>query len=248
MIPEMTGKPFFTPICITPSRKRTFAALTRSFLILLLPILITTCGLPDSMVLDAPDPLSFSSNRVGFRGSGDPNIQGYQLFYKIYEETFEVNLINDDAGIFNQSSYTGSILLDQNDFYLVTEADKTNTTQPLILYQGTGDVIIDFSNPTTPVITVPSAADISPGRARNSGSIDSFESFVLTELDIEINNVGNTDFDLLDLRKRQDDAGQVSDPSSFQVAFAVVARGLDPSTLETFYSLPVYLGTIDITS
>jgi len=221
-------------------------------------LLMTGCGLPVNTVLDEPSPFYTSGDTlVGFETPNDSNIEGYVIFYKIYN--YEESLARQEELMFDSSYYesstndelpSGDDLPVSLNFYKLGIVGNNNVIYPQIPWTGHNDTIqIDFSSSinqgsgTDPVFLI-NGSDYSgtigiPARyvKYDSTAIPSvwngtFKRFVNNYRYYE-------DSDISDVRSRN---GSVS--SNIEIAFVAISYGISDETLEPQMSIPVYLGRI----
>lgn len=204
-------------------------------------LFVSSCGLPSYSSLDAPSVISYgSTNKVGFNPADD--VDGYIIYYKIYE--YGSSSIDSDEDKFDPSNYdddnipNGTTVPENQDFTEMRWANVNSSTTPLIEYDGDDSVVFDFtssinlgdSGVSDPVLYI-NDNDMSssmgiPGRGVK-GSDGNYKRFVL-------------DYELTD----SDMDSSVNTNESIIIAFAAISYGLDPSSLDSSMSVPVYLGTV----
>ena len=228
--------------------------------VLLSLFLISSCGLPNYEVLEAPTVYSPpGSSTVGFETPGDDTIDGYIIYYKIYY--YGDTQIDDDEDQFDESYYSnddlpsGTSVPESLDFYNLGFVDDTsNTSYPHIPLTGSShQVYFDFSQTLLrlddPELYIDSTSYNSaigiPARGvtyddvYNSGD-NTFKRFLK-----------NYEFDPYldaDLVSMKSSAGTLTDGMSVEIAFVAISYGISPDSFDQLMSVPVYLGTIELTS
>ena len=206
-------------------------------------IVLSGCGLPSYSTLDAPSEIDFADNKVGFNAAEE--VDGYIIYYKIYP--YNDSEIDSDEDQFDSSYYdddnipNGTTVPENLGFTKMAWADTSSLANPIIEYTGDDDVVIDFSNSinqdsgTDPVLYI-NDVDMSssmgvPGRGVKSDS-NLYKHFVK-----------DYDFDDDDLSSSVQDTA--NEAKRIHIAFVAISYGLDPSSLESSMSIPVYLGTVN---
>jgi len=229
------------------------------FFLVMAPLIITGCGLPLYEVLTPPVSFYTSGDSlVGFTTPDDSMIDGYVIFYKIYND--QETLASQEEKMFNSDYYLSSTNLQMPSgdelplklhFYRLGFTGKNNVIYPQIPWSGSRDIIqIDFSDSkdqrvgTDPAILI-NGIDYSdffgiPARYVKYNSNDiptiwngTFKRFVK-------NYRYDEDSDIKDASKRNN--GTVS--LNIEIAFVAVSYGISVDNLQPLMSIPVYLGRI----
>jgi hypothetical protein len=224
------------------------------FSISLLFILIA-CGLPVYESLEPPIAYQTDTYVVGFKTPDSETIDGYVLYYKIYNDGED--LITEDEDMFDPDYYysytlsdlpSGETLPEDLDFYQMGFVGDSTIQYPNIAWTGEGDVIqIDFtdalnqiSDPTILVNDVTMTDEYgTPARYAKyiSGSVDgTFKRFIK-------NYRYSEDDDINDVLDRE---GEIL--STIEIAFVAMSYGISATDLQPLMSVPVYLGTVEIQS
>jgi hypothetical protein len=220
-------------------------------LIFLCIVILFSCGLPVYKVLEPPVYYGSSNYAVGFRTPDDPIIDGYVIYYKIYN-TGE-NLIREDEKLFDPDYYQntagtelpfGESLPRDLNFYQLGILGNNVVSYPQIPWSESGDILqIDFTGAlnqeSDPVFTmnglVMTDSIAVPARYTRytSGTLSgTFKSF--------INNYSySNDVDILDVKNR---TGAIL--QNIEIAFVAISYGISSTTLQPMMSVPVHLGTI----
>jgi len=218
---------------------------SRYKLTFLLSFFLISCGLPTQIVLNTPAIVSDQSDyTVGFRTLNNSFVNGYVLYYKIYAQGADDDLIiSDKEDIEENLSLTGNTILVNHGFqpaYRYYE-DQVVERDLLERYNGSNDtIVLDFTPPQELRIfsneTV--LSDVNgeyilarvqdrPGEDKGKKSFtDSYDS-VDEDLKVLYERLGGESLSIA------------------KIGFAVYAIGSDPSIGFTeIQSLPVFLGTV----
>ena len=229
--------------------------------IFILSLLSESCGLPVYEVLDSPDMYNPGSYQVGFQTPSDSSIDGYIIYYKIYE--YNHTSISTDKAKFNASYYendengdldSGTSLPERLKFYkLGFTGQSSNDNYPHISLSGANhNVVIDFTSAlnqeSDPVLRIDGTvySDI-PARGVLYSDIKSYVSsentFKRFVKNYEFENSGNElDADLKTMKSNN--GGSLNGITSVEIAFVAISYGISAGTLEQMMSVPVYLGTV----
>jgi len=226
-----------------------------------------SCGLPVYEVLDPPSAYVQGFNTMGFTTSGSDSIDGYVIYYKIYN--YGDSLITTERRKFDPSYYdnddtkelpSGTELPKELHFFpmgYVGVNNQQSETFPHIKLSGGGIVVqFDFSGAldqktgTDTVLTIggPVSGSV-PARGvaysntnfgQYSGQNDSKRFVKNYEFE---NNSGNLyDDDLDNMKKRYD----LDNVSSIEIAFCAISYGISNTNFQPLMSVPVYLGTVQM--
>ncbi len=221
--------------------------------------MISGCGLPLYEILDQPIPFYTSGDSVvGFTTPDDDQIDGYVVYYKIYN--YQESLARQEELLFDPDYYEsskgdelpeGDDLPQDLDFYKLGFTGRNSVIYPQIIWSGSGNIIqIDFTDALNqdtgfdPSILIDGTDYTStygiPARyvKYSSSSIPTawngtFKRFVKNYRYYE-------DKDIIDVRSRN--GGTVS--SNIEIAFVAISYGISDSNLEPVMSIPVYLGRV----
>ena len=230
-------------------------------MIVTLSLLAGSCGLPVYEVLASPDMYNPGSYQVGFQTPDDSSIDGYIIYYKIYE--YNHTSISTDKAKFNASYYensesdeldSGTSLPERLKFFkLGFTGQSSNQNYPHIALSGPNhNVIIDFTSAlnqdSDPVLSI-DGSDYSDIPARGvlysaikayTSSENTFKRFINN---YEFENSGNeVDADLKTMKANN--GGSLNGITSIEIAFVAISYGISAGTLEQMMSVPVYLGTV----
>ncbi len=241
-------------------QKTTRGSSTFCLLIFISSLLTGSCGLPVYEVLDPPDMYNPGSYQIGFQTPDDSSIDGYIIYYKIYE--YNHTSISTDKAKFSASYYenddseldSGTSLPESLKFYkLGFTGQSNNENYPHIPLSGSNhNVIIDFTSAlnqiSDPVLSIDGTvySDI-PARGVLYSDIDSYttseNTFKRFINNYEFENPENeVDADLKTMRANN--GGSLSGITSIEIAFVAISYGISAGTLEQMMSVPIYLGTV----
>ena len=232
------------------------------YLLITVTLLTTSCGLPVYEVLDAPERYNPGSYQVGFQTPDDSAIDGYIIYYKIYESNH--SSISSDEAKFSASYYEnsndeldfGTSLPESLNFFPLGFVGQSNNENfPHIPLSGSDhDVNFNFFDAlnqisgSDPVLSIDGFEyNGIPARGVKYSEIESYTSsedtFKRFVKNYEFENSSNdVDADLVSMKSNN--GGSLSGIISIEIAFVAISYGISAGTLEQMMSIPVYLGTV----
>ncbi len=231
----------------------------------LLPILLfltlAGCGIPSVSFIAEPIPLSPRGNTLGFRHdteNDNEDFQGYELYYKIYNAN-DTSSIDGDRSFIEGADTPGTGRLTSREFLRMVRTDSgapsgNGLDDPPMLPVSSGrrddpfEVAVDFSQAaSTVVVTNPGESEEEVRLYRQSvlipeQSAESFDLF-LDPAGFQYTTPGESGNDA-DLELMLDEP---YDPViQYRTTVWAIAYGVDATDFQRIYSLPVYLGIVDL--
>lgn len=216
--------------------------------------ILTSCGLPTQIVLDKPTVLAnidLNDYTAGFSTLSSSYVRGYVLYYKVYAQGMDTELINSDSEKIDENiSSTGNTLLNNLGFHpMYRYYDNQFVANDLLenYNPGSSTILLDFTDPAKFHIKVNGTVlsdgngefilgrDQDKPEGEGLGKKSFTDSYLLTDKDLEA------------LFSRLSSNGE--ELTIAEIGIAVYAIGFDPSIGYTeIYSLPVFLGTVHYNS
>ena len=210
------------------------------FYILIFSALFFSCGLPSYNVVEPPENIIETTTDVSFTANSDPDVYGYEIYYKLYDSSDTGTIVTDKKGFeinnVNSTFQPATQLLATLGFNRLTKLDsgepKTNESRyPLYLTNSeinAGDILKITIGSGSNTISINGTPLAEPLRNTLDDTNSFFKSFydVILLTDNDNNNLNN----------------------NTNISISLAAYSAASVALITHYdSYPVFLGTLDLT-